>query len=172
MKTKKFVNVKVTVLYLSIIFASGLFMVTIYNTIVDSKSWGGDLPTSIQTARDYYKIVDPRNFFQIIAPINQLLISLTIVLFWKDSIRLRYYFVISFLFYAIIFALTIFYFVPRDLILFTSKPIEQHMDQIKKVLVEWQNMNWLRSFLGLTGILFSFKGLDSYYKIRQFNINI
>jgi hypothetical protein len=53
---------KKAILCLSIICASGLTIVSIYNTIVDAKSWGSDIPASIQTARDYYKHVDPRRF--------------------------------------------------------------------------------------------------------------
>jgi hypothetical protein len=157
---------KKLILFLSIISASGLLMITIYNLVVDAKSWGADIPTSIQTARDYYNKVDPRNFFAIIAPINQFLILLTIVLFWKDSISLRIYFSVSFFSYAIIAMLTFIYFVPRDIIIFTS-PIEGHAEQIKRALSQWKDMNWLRSLLGLVGILFSFKGLDTFYKIHQ-----
>jgi hypothetical protein len=141
-------------------------MITIYNLVVDAKSWGADIPTSIQTARDYYNKVDPRNFFAIIAPINQFLILLTIILFWKDSISLRIYFSVSFFSYAIIAVLTFIYFVPRDIIIFTS-PIEGYAEQIRTALSQWKDMNWLRSLLGLVGILFSFKGLDTFYKIHQ-----
>src|ERR1700676_3029867 len=70
-------NMKKLILFLSIISASGLVMITIYNLLVDANSWGSKLPSSILTARDYYRQVDPRNFFQIMAPINQLLILLT-----------------------------------------------------------------------------------------------
>ena len=157
---------KKLILFLSIISASGLLMITIYNLVVDAKSWGVDIPASIQTARDYYSQVDPRNFFAIVAPINQFLILLTIILFWKDSISLRLYFSMSFLLYAIIAMLTFIYFVPRDLIIFTS-PIEGHTEQIKTALSQWKDMNWLRSLLGLLGILFSLKGLDTFYKINQ-----
>ncbi|HWW40007.1 DUF1772 domain-containing protein [Pedobacter sp.] len=157
---------KKLILFLSIISASGLLMITIYNLVVDSKSWGADIPASIQTARNYYNQVDPRNFFAIIAPINQFLILLTIILFWKDSISLRLYFSISFLLYAIIAILTFIYFVPRDIIIFTSL-IEGHTEQIKAALSQWKDMNWIRSFLGLAGILFTFKGLDTFYKIQQ-----
>jgi hypothetical protein len=137
-------------------------MITVYNLLVDSTSWGADIPASIQTTRDYYKHVDPRNFFQIVAPINQVLILLAIILFWKDSIALRYYFSISFLLYAIIAILTFVYFIPRDIIIFTS-PIE-HTEQIKTALSQWQIMNWLRTLIGFAGVLISFKGLDTYYK--------
>ena len=156
---------KKAVLFLSIIFASGLFMVTIYNSIVDAKSWGADVPASIEAARVYFKKVDPRNFFAIFGPINQLLILLTIILFWKDSSSLRIYFSISFLFYAVILLLTFAYFIPRDIVLFTL-PIQGNIERIKTASVQWSYMNWLRSLLGLAGILFSFKGLDTYYRIR------
>lgn len=139
-------------------------MITIYNLLVDAKSWGSDIPASIQTVRAYYKYVDPRNFFAITAPINQFLILLTIILFWNDGIKLRLYFSISFLLYATIAILTFAYFVPRDIIIFTS-PIRGHVEEIKTALSQWKNMNWLRSLIGLAGILFSFKGLDTFYKI-------
>ena len=155
---------KKIILFLSIISASGLFMITIYNLIIDAKSWGADIPASIQTVRDYYKHVDPRNFFSIIAPINQLLILLTIILFWKNGKSLRLYFSISFLLYAVIGLLTFVYFIPRDLIIFTA-PIEAHMQEIKAALLQWKSMQLVRTFLGLAGIMFSFKGLDAFYKI-------
>ena len=156
---------KKLILFLSIISASGLVMITLYNLIVDAKSWGADIPASILTVRDYYKHVDPRNFFAIIAPINQSLILLTIILFWKDGKTVRTYFSISFLLYAVIGLLTFVYFIPRDIIIFTS-PIEGHTEEIETALSQWKIMQWVRSLIGLAGILFSFKGLDSYYKLH------
>jgi hypothetical protein len=70
------------------------------------------------------------------------------------------------LLYAIIALLTFVYFIPRDIIIFTS-PIEGHTEQIKTALLQWRTMNWIRSLLGLAGILFTFKGLDTFYKIYQ-----
>jgi len=154
---------KKAILFLSIIVASGLLMVSVYNTIVDAKSWGADMPASIQAARDYYKHVDPRRFYAIMGPLNQILSLLTIILFWKYSVSLRFYFAASFLLYAAIVSLTFAYFVPRDLILFTWS-IPNHIEEIRTASVQWSLMNWLRSLLGLTGILFSFKGVDTYYK--------
>jgi hypothetical protein len=137
-------------------------MVSIYNTIVDAKSWGSDIPASIQTARDYYQHVDPIGFYAVAGPLNEVLILLTIILFWKDSVSLRFYFGSSFVLYAAIVMLTMAYFVPRDLILFTQS-IPDHLEQIRAASAQWSRMNWLRSLLGLAGVLFSFKGLDTYY---------
>jgi Domain of unknown function (DUF1772) len=141
-------------------------MITIYNLIIDAKSWGADIPASIQTARNYYSQVDPRNFFAIIAPINQVLILLAIIFCWKDSKSLRFYFSISFILYAIIAVLTFAYFIPRDIIIFSS-PVEGHTDNIRAALAQWKSMNWIRTLLGLAGVLFTCRGIDLFYKIGQ-----
>jgi hypothetical protein len=156
---------KKAILFLSIIVASGLVMVTVYNTVVDSKSWGSDIPASIQAARDYYKHVDPRRFYAIIGPPNMILSLLTIILFWKDGVSLRLYFAASFLLYGAILILTFTYFIPRDLIIFTW-PIPDHFEEIRAAVSQWSQTNWLRTLLGLAGVLLSFKGLDTFYKIR------
>jgi Domain of unknown function (DUF1772) len=153
---------KKLVLFFSIICASGLTLVSVYNTVIDGQSWASDIPASIQTARDYFQYVDPRRFYAVAGPINVILILLTIVLFWKDGVPLRVYFAISLLMYAAIVAVTFAYFIPRDLILFTWS-ISDHLDQIRTAAAEWSHMNWLRTLLGLIGVLFSFKGLDTYY---------
>ena len=157
---------KKLILFLSIICGSGLTMVSIYNTVVDAKSWGSDIPTSIQAARDYFQHVDPRRFYEVTGPINLVLIVLTLILFWKESVSLRFYFAASLASYAAILILTLAYFVPRNLILFTW-PISDHLEQIRTASAQWSAMNWIRSLLGLAGVLFSFKGLDTYYATRN-----
>ena len=157
---------KKLILFLSIICGSGLTMVCIYNTIVDAKSWSSDIPASIQTARDYFQHVDPRRFYEVAGPVNLILIVLTLILFWKDSVPLRFYFAASFSCYAGILILTLAYFVPRNLILFTWS-ISDHLEQIRTASAQWSAMNWLRSLLGLAGVLFSFKGLDTCYATRS-----
>ena len=153
---------KKAILFLSIVVASGLTMVTVYQTVIDSRSWSSDIPASIQAAREYYKHVDPRLFYAIIGPPNFLLSLLTIILFWKNGVAMRTYFVISLLCYAAILALTFAYFIPRDLILFTW-PIRNHLEEIRTAASQWSHINWVRTFLGLTGVLVSLKGLDAYY---------
>ena len=39
---------KKLILFLSIICGSGLAVVSIYNTVVDAKSWGSDIPASFK----------------------------------------------------------------------------------------------------------------------------
>ena len=154
---------KKAILFLSILLASGLTMVTVYNSIVDARSWNSDIPASIQAARDYYKHVDPRQFYSIIGPPNFLLSLLTIILFWKDGVALRIYFAISLSCYVAILVLTLTYFIPRDLILFTWT-IQDHVEEIRRAGAQWSQMNWARTLLGVAGVLSSCKGLDTYYR--------
>src|SRR6266446_1773353 len=127
---------KKLILFLSIICASGLTMVNIYNGVIDAQSWASDIPASIQAARDYFQHVDPRRFYAIVGPVNEVLILLTIVLFWKDAVSLRIYFASSFLVYSAIVALTVAYFLPRNSILFTAS-IPDHLEQIKAASAQW-----------------------------------
>ena len=157
---------KKLILFLSIICASGLTTVSIYNSVVDAQSWGSDIPASIQTARDYFQHVDPRRFYVVVGPVNLVLVLLTLILFWKDSVSLRYYFSASLACYAAILILTLAYFIPRDLILFTWS-IPDHLEQIRTASAQWSAMNWIRPLFGLAGVLFSFKGLDTYYATRS-----
>jgi len=46
-------------------FANGLLFTNIYNSMIDAKSWGADLPHSIETARQYFKSINPGKFFRI-----------------------------------------------------------------------------------------------------------
>src|SRR5436853_4031813 len=103
---------KKIILFLSIVCGSGLTMVSVYNTFVDAQSWGSDIPASIQTARDYFQHVDPRRFYVVVGPVNLILIVLTLILFWKDSVSLRFYFAATFAFYVAILILTLAYFIP------------------------------------------------------------
>src|SRR5438270_13629801 len=157
---------KKLMLFLSIICASGLTMVSIYNTVVDAKSWSSDIPASIQTARDYFEHVDPRRFYVVVGPVNLVLILLTLIVFWSDSVSLRYYFAAALACYAAILILTLAYFIPRDLILFTWS-IPDHLELIRTASVQSSVMNWLRSLLGLAGVFFSLEGLDTHYGARS-----
>src|SRR5205814_4071113 len=96
--------------------------------------------------------VGPRRFYLIVGPPTVLLGALTTILFWKDAVSMRLLFGASATCYALIVLLTIFYFVPRDLILFRD-PIQEHLDEIRAAASQWSRMNWARTLLGCAGVL-------------------
>ena len=88
------------ILFLSLALASGLLFTNIYNSMIDAKLWGTDIPRSIETAREYLKAVNPGNFFRIFSPINQVLALVALVLFWKSSPTVRIYLGITLVLYV------------------------------------------------------------------------
>jgi hypothetical protein len=77
----KRVQAEKAILFLSITVASGLLMVSVYKSLVDAKSWGFDIPASIQRPETCYKKhCDPRRFYAVKGPLNQVLSLLPLVL--------------------------------------------------------------------------------------------
>ncbi len=153
---------KIIVIYLSIVFASGVLFVNIYNSIVDATSWGANIPQSIQAARHYYQATNPGIFFRVFSPVNQALALLSLILFWKSSNSIRIFLIVAFLLYVLGDVFTFAYFYPRNDILFKSD-ITSNLQAIKTAWKQWATMNWLRSLVILVGLIFSFISLHKIY---------
>lgn len=157
---------KTILLFASFSVASGLLFTNIYTSLVDAGSWGSHIPESIATAREYYKTVNPGNFFRIFSPINQLLALLSLIAFWKVSRTIRVYLGVALLMYILAEALTFGYFYPRNDILFNTTALTD-IDILRKAWSEWSRMNWIRSLLGVMGLVFSFLALHKIYSMRM-----
>ena len=127
-------------LILATTFVAGLLFVNIYNSMVDAPSWGSNFPTSIQTARDYFKIVNPGNFFRIFSPINQVLSLLALIVCWKVNKKVRMYCALALIFAVTSDAFTFAYFYPRNEIMFHSS-IDTNLDGIKTAWSQWSSMS-------------------------------
>jgi len=153
-------SIKIIVLYLSIVFASGVLFVNIYNSIVDTTAWGSNIPKSIQVTRDYYQSVNPGTFFRVFSPLNQILALLSLVIFWKSSGSIRTFLIVAFLLYLLADVFTFAYFYPRNDIMFKSD-ISTNLEAIKTAWKQWVPMNWLRSFIIFIGLVCSFISLHT-----------
>jgi len=153
-------------LFASIMVASGLLMTNIYTSIVDAASWGSDIPNSIGSAREYFKTVNPGHYFRIFSPINQIVALLVLILFWRSSPSIRLYSGIALMIYVLCDVLTFAYFYPRNDIMFVNGSLTD-AETLQRVWSEWNTMNWVRSLLGLTGIIFSFITLHKVYTIKE-----
>ncbi len=150
---------KQIVLFLSISIASGVMFVNLYTSMIDAKSWGNDIPNSISTAREYFKVVNPGNFFRLISPINQVLAIIVVVIFWKSNPSLRLYLGAAALLYVLCDMLTFGYFYPRNDIMFNSASLTDTA-LLKKTWNEWTSMNWIRTLMLLSGIVLEFYALN------------
>ncbi|MEO6329079.1 MAG: DUF1772 domain-containing protein [Ginsengibacter sp.] len=150
-------------LYASIILAAGLLFTNIYNSLVDAKSWANAFPSSVETARLYYKTSNPGNFFRLFSPINQLLGLLCIILFWKAGKKARLFLLMAIFMYVSADIFTFAYFYPRNSIIFKAD-LNGSAEEVKNALQEWSIANWFRSLIALAGIIFSSLALNTIYK--------
>src|SRR5688572_7415974 len=111
------------VLLASVAFASGILFVNIYNSLVNAVAVESNIPDSIVATREYFKTVNPGDFFKIFAPITQILALLSLILFWKKVPSARLLLGIAFICYISADILTFVYFHPRNDIMFLSEPI-------------------------------------------------
>ena len=152
-------------LYASIAFSSGLLFTNIYNSIVNAANWESNVPHSITATKNFFVVANPGTFFKIIDPANLVLIVLALVLFWKKSAPIRLYLGIALVCYVSSMILTFTYFYPRNEIMFLSEQLPD-TETLKRVATQWGNMNWVRSFIWLTGLVCSFLSLDKYISIK------
>ena len=153
-------------LFASISVACGLLFANLYTSLIDSRSWGSDIPNSIAITREYFKTVNPGNFFRMFSPVNQALGIIVLILFWKTSSSIRLCLGAALALYLLAEGLTFGYFFPRNDIMFRNAQLTD-VDLLRKTLSEWTRMNWVRSGILLTGIFFSFLALHKIYAIRQ-----
>jgi Domain of unknown function (DUF1772) len=149
-------------LFASVSLASGLLLANIYTSLIDAKAWSSDIPNSIATAREYFKAVNPGDFFRIFSPLNQVLGLLSLILFWKSSRSVRISLGIALVLFIACDVLTFGYFYPRNDVLFKTASLTD-VETLKRVCAEWQMMNWFRSFILLAGLCFSFIAVHKIY---------
>ena len=157
---------KKIILFASITLASGLLFANLYTSLIDSKAWGTDMPNSIGVAREYFKTVNPGNFFRMFSPVNQLLGIIVLILFWKASPSIRLCLGAALVLYLLAEGLTFGYFFPRNDIMFRDASLTD-TDLLRKTLTEWTRMNWVRSAILLVGVFFSFLSLHKIYSLHQ-----
>lgn len=153
-------------LILATTFAAGLLFVNVYNTLIDAVSWGSNIPTSIQTAREYYKIITPAHFFRVLSPVNQILTLLALVFSWKAGTKARIYGGAALAFAVGVDVFTFGYFYPRLETMFVE-PMDSNIDVLKAAWSEWTNMNWLRSLLELLNLAFDFAALTLILEVSK-----
>jgi hypothetical protein len=153
---------KNVLLFASILIACGLLLTNIYNSLIDAKSWGSNIPKSIETARQYYQTVNPGNFFRIFSPVNQVLALLVVIVFWKSSPDAKWFLLTAFILYVLADVFTFSYFYPRNDIMFRTAQLTD-VSVLLKTWKGWSTMNWLRSLIIFIGIIFSFISLHKIY---------
>jgi hypothetical protein len=94
-----------------------------------------------------------------------LLTLLSLIIFWKSFKKVRLLLGIALLCYITGDILAFTYFHPRTDVMF-SDPIPDS-ETLKRLSSEWSAMNWVRSFILLIGVIFSFLAVDKMYTSKN-----
>ncbi len=155
---------KNVILFASIVVAGGILFTNIYNSIVDVKCWGFNVPQSLEITRQYFKAANPANFFRLFSPINQVLALIVVILFWKTSSQAKWLLISAFVLYVLGDVFTFAYFYPRNAILFEGSL--NNVDVLKKAWTEWNTMNWFRSLILVAGLVCTFFAVCKIYNFK------
>ena len=157
---------KKIILFTAVALGCGVLFANIFNSMVVFDAAKSDIPNSIVAAREYFKTVNPGDFFKIFSPATQVLTLLSLILFWKTAKSVRIFLGIALICYISgdIFAFT--YFHPRNDLMYLSEPILDK-ETLTKIASEWSSMNWVRSFLLFVGVVFSFLSVDRIYSLKM-----
>ena len=153
------------IIFIFISLTAGLLLANLYSSIVDAPNWNANIPESVQAARDHFSSANPGSFFRIFSPLNQFMGFLTLVFFWHTSKRARLFFILAFVFAISADIFTFTYFYPRNAILFDG-PMT-NVEEIRRASSQWLSMNWIRSGVVLTGLVFAWMGLNEVYETER-----
>ena len=156
---------KITFLFASIALASGLLFTNAYTSLIDATSWGSNIPHSLGAAREYFKNVNPGNFFRVFSPANQVLALLALILFWKAGPSVRILLGSTFVLYVICDVMTFAYFYPRNDILFRDAALTD-VETLTKTWRQWNSMNWVRTLILAAGVISSFIAAHRIYTVK------
>lgn len=150
------------ILFTSAALASGILFVNIFSSLVIAVAFEANIPDSIVAAREFFKTVNPGNFFKIFSPLTQLLALSALILFWKKVPSVRLTLGLALVCYVLADIFTFTYFHPRNDIMFMSAQLPD-TETLKRTASEWSSMNWVRSFIVLVGVVCSFLSINKFY---------
>jgi len=160
---------KKVILLSSVAVACGVLFANIFNSMVIAVATGSDIPNSVLAAKVFFKISDPGDFFKVFSPASQILTLLSLILHWNSSKKSRRFLAIALICYISGDIFAFIYFHPRTDIMM-SQPTPD-TETLKRLSSEWSNMNWVRSFVLLIGVVSSFVAIDRFYSSKSTSID-
>jgi hypothetical protein len=140
---------RLMVLWLAVMVIGGVLGANVYNSAVDARNWGSNIPASLNAARAYFSAANPGSFFRIASPLTQVLSLLALILCWNvPGARLLAGIAVAANVTGDI--MTFAYFYPRNAVMFV-KPMSA--DAATRAWRGWTAMNHLRSAVVLTALL-------------------
>ena len=132
----------------AVIAIGSVFGANVYNSVVDARSWGAEIPRSLNVAKEYFALVTPATFFRIASPLSQVLAILALIACW-NVLAARAYAAAALGASVCGDLLTFAYFYPRNAVMFGDL---RDTDAAMRAWRQWSAVNHIRSALVLGGL--------------------
>ena len=117
---------------------------TIFSVMVEYPNWFADVPVSLETTRNFYKVLHPGYFFQIFGPL-MLLTSIAFVITGWRMAQVRNLVIVSIVIMVAIELLTFIYIYPRLGIMFGPDATSQTVSALRQAANEFTTADRLRT---------------------------
>lgn len=130
---------------------------TIFSVMVEYPNWFADVPASLATTRDFYRVLHPGYFFQTIGPLTLLTGIAFVAVGWSSS-KVRNLVLVSLALLVAAELLTFIYIYPRLNMLFLELDIHK-AETLKQAAAEFTFADRIRTGLGVLGSAFAVSAL-------------
>jgi hypothetical protein len=139
---------------------------TIFAVLVEYPNWFADIPSSLESTRDFYKVFHPGYFFQIFGPLSVLSGIAFLVAGWRNK-SARNLVATSLLLFVSIELLTFFYIYPRLNILFFAELGSQPVETLRLVARQFTIADNIRTVLCFVANGFAIAALFQLFRDRN-----
>jgi uncharacterized membrane protein len=138
---------------------------TIFSVMVEYPNWFANIPSSIATTRDFYKVLHPGYFFQIFAPLALFSGIAFALVGWRVA-PARNLVLISVVIMVATELLTFLYIYPRLNIMFGPDAASNTIEVLRQAASDFTTADRIRTFLGFTAAGFSVAALMKFFRYR------
>ena len=139
---------------------------TIFCVLVEYPNWFANIPSSLGTTRDFYRVFHPGYFFQTTAPLAFLTGIASIIVGWRIAVARN----LALLSVAALISaemLTFFYIYPRLGILFGPEISSQSIDVLRLASQQFTDADRIRTGLTVLTNFFALAAVLSFFKRRD-----
>ena len=123
---------------------------TIFCVMVEYPNWFSNVPSSLETTRNFYKVLHPGYFFQTFAPLTLLTGIAAAAFGWRNA-RPRNLVLFSLAAMVAAELLTFIYIYPRLNIMLTPEAATNSVEMLRRAAADFTNADRIRTLLTFSG---------------------
>ena len=144
---------------------------TIFSVMVEYPNWFANVPASLEATRNFYRVLHPGYFFQIVAPLAFACGIASVLVGWRIS-RARNLVITSLVVLVAAEFLTFFYIYPRLGIMFGPDAASQTVETLRQAAAEFTNADRIRTALSFVSTALSIAAMLAFFRARERQVSV